>query len=329
MAGGFRYIACGLAIASDLPIPGLASVDHAKSPDLRVEAIRHRRSRGTAGEERVRYVSRERHEDGTPQLTVWTTSSGAHRFLYRDGTEFIINEDATIVAVRWEEPMTAEDAAVYLVGPVLGFVTRLRGIVPLHASAVVIGSGATVFVGEAGAGKSTTAGAFAALGYGVLSDDLLPLVETQGRILAHPSYPRLTMWPDSARALFGSSDELPALTPTYDKRYLDLQSGQRFRDAPLALQVIYVLGGRTRTSPGLTVRPLRPPAALMALVTNTYGNYLLDETMRAREFDVLSRVARDVPVRLITFGDDIDQLLESCQLLVDRVQAEATPDFYE
>jgi hypothetical protein len=329
MASRFRYIACGLAIASDLPIPGLASIDHAKPPDLCIEARRDRRSRGTSDEERVRYISRERYDDGTPQLTVWTASSGAHRFLYRDGTEFIINADATVVAVRWEEPLTDADAAVYLVGPVLGFVMRLRGIVPLHASAVMIGSGATVFVGEAGAGKSTTAGAFAALGYGVLSDDLLPLVETQGRILAHPSYPRLTMWPDSVRALFGSSDELPALTPTYDKRYLDLQSGHRFRDAPLPLQVIYVLGDRTRTSPGLTVRPLRPQAALMALVSNTYGNYLLDETMRATEFDVLSRVACDVPVHLITFGDDIDQLLESCQLLIDRVQAEAIPEFYE
>jgi len=42
------------------------------------------------------------------------------------------------------DPLTAEDAVVYLLGPVLGFIMRLRGIVPLHASAVMIGSGAVV-----------------------------------------------------------------------------------------------------------------------------------------------------------------------------------------
>ena len=88
--------------------------------------------------------------------------------------------------IHWEEPLTYADAAVYLLGPVLGFVMRLRGIVPLHASAVMIGTGATVFVGDAGAGKSTTAGAFAALGYGVLSDDLLPLMDNRRSYLRAP-----------------------------------------------------------------------------------------------------------------------------------------------
>jgi hypothetical protein len=278
------------------------------------------------GEVHIRYVSRERHEDGTPQLAVWTGSTGAHRFRYRDGTEFLINEHATRVVVHWVDPLTSEDAVVYLLGPVLGFVIRLRGIVPLHASAVMIRSGAVAFVGEAGAGKSTTAGAFAALGYRVLSDDLLPLPEKDGRILAHPSYPRLSVWPDSAAALFGSEDELPPLTPTYDKRYLDLQSGQQFQDSPLPLTAIYVLGSRERAPSGVMVRSLRPQAALMALVSNTYGNYLLDAPMRAMEFDVLSRIAQDVPVRHVTFGDDIDQLFTNCQRLIETQLMEAKPE---
>ena len=324
MNGRFHYTACGLAITSDVRMPGLRSARHAKPADLSIEIARGS-DRGMPGEARVRYVSRERHEDGTPQLTVWT-GSGGHRFLYRDGTEFLINEHATRVVVRWVDPLTLEDAVVYLLGPVLGFVMRLRGIVPFHASAVMIGSGAVAFVGEAGAGKSTTAGAFAALGYRVLSDDLLPLVEKDGRALAHPSYPRLTVWPDSAAALFGSEDKLPALTPTYDKRYLDLQSGQQFQDSPLPLNAIYVLGSRERALTGVTVRSQRPQAALMCLVKNTYGNYLLDGTMRAMEFDVLSRIAQDVPVRLVTFGDDIDQLFTNCQRLVEKQLTEATPE---
>jgi len=325
MDGRYHYTACGLAIISELPIPGLLSAEHAGPGDLRVEVGDARGD--TSGEERIRYVSRERHEDGTAQLTVWTASTGEHRFRYRDGTQFLINENATSVAVHWVDPLTPEDAAVYLLGPVLGFVMRLRGIVPLHASAVMIGSGAIAFMGEAGAGKSTTAGAFAALGFRVLSDDLLPLVEMDSRILAHPSHPRLTVWPDSATALFGPEDELPALTPTYDKRYFDLQSGHRFHDAPVPLEVVYVLAQRERALTGVTVRQLPPRAALMSLVSNTYSNYLLDPAMRAIEFDVLSRVAQDVPVRLVTFGDDVGHLFESCQRLIEWQPTEMTQNF--
>jgi len=328
MDGRYCYTACGLAISSDLPIPGLRSAGPTKPADLSVEAGQAS-ARATLGNARIRYISRDRHEDGSPQLTVWTGSTGAHRFLYRDGTEFLINENATRVAVNWLDPLTAEDAVVYLLGPVLGFIMRLRGIVPLHASAVMIGSGAVVFTGEAGAGKSTIAGAFAALGHRVLSDDLLPLVETDGRILAHPSYPRLTVWPDSAAALFGSLDELPSLTPTYDKRYLDLQSGHQFQDVALPMDVIYVLAGRDRALTGVTVRSLRPQAALMSLVSNTYGNYLLDETMRAREFDLLSRIVQNVPVRLVTCREDIDHLPECCRQLIEEPLTEARQSSYE
>jgi hypothetical protein len=250
---------------------------------------------------------------------VWTGSTGAHRFRYNDGTEFIVKAQATHVSTTWEEPLTADDAAVYLLGPVLGFVMRVRGIVPLHASAVATDRGAVVFLGEPGCGKSTTAAACATLGYSVLSDDLLPIRETTEAFWAHPSHPRLTVWPDSVRGLFGTADQLPPLTPSYDKRYLDLQRGRHFHDRPLPIEVIYVIGARHGRSHAFTEKPLRANAALMSLVGNTYGNYLLDSPMRALEFDVLSRLVQRVPVREIAFADDVAQLFECCgRLLADE-----------
>jgi hypothetical protein len=267
------------------------------------------------GKERVRYISPERLADGSPQLTVWTGSDGAHRLRYSDGTEFIVDKTATRVDVEWVDPLTAADAAVYFLGPVLGFVMRLRGVVPLHASAVLIGTTAVAFLGDAWTGKSTTAAAFAGLGHHVLADDLLPIEETAGTILAYPSHPRLTIWPDSARALFGVAEELPSLTPSYEKRYLDLESGNLFQHTPVPLEVIYVLGDRRDAQKPLHIESMRPRDALMSLVCNSYGNYLLDASMRALEFDTLSRVVRRVPVRQVTFANGIEQLINSCQSL--------------
>ena len=84
----YHYTACGLSITSDIPVPGLATTLPSRPADLHIDVVQEMNAKEVLGETRVRYVSRERYGDGTPQLTAWTGSTGAHRLLYRDGTEF-------------------------------------------------------------------------------------------------------------------------------------------------------------------------------------------------------------------------------------------------
>lgn len=318
MSAAYQYSSCGLTIASAIAIPGLPLIAPTAEADLVVSVRDRALSRDVR---RVRYISPERVADGSAQLTVWTDSGGAHCFRYHDGTEFAIDRAGTRVEVRWEHPLIDADAAVYLLGPVLGFVMRLRGIVPLHASAVMIGESAVAFVGDAWMGKSTTAAAFASLGHAVLSDDLLPIAESNGAILAYPSHPRLTMWPDAAK-MFGGTGDLPQLTPTYDKRYLALHDAGCFQPTPVPLEVIYVLGARAPAA-RMSIDTMRPQDMLMVLVRNTYGNYLLDSAMRAVEFDLLGRVVECVRLRQVTLVDDIAQLRDSCRRLAQLVLQES------
>jgi hypothetical protein len=67
---------------------------------------------------------------------------------------------------------------------------------------------------------------------------------------------------------------------------------------------------------------MRPQTALLSLVGNTYGNYLLDAAMRAVEFDLLGRVVERVPVRQVTLVQGIDQLRDSCRRLAQLVTQE-------
>ena len=319
MAHVHHYVSCGLTIASEIAIPGLAPVAPAAHSDLQVSVSGEASSAGERSGERVRYISAEREADGSAQLTVSTGSTGTHRFRYHDRTEFLIDREGTCVRVHWEAPLTEADAAVYLLGPVLGFIMRLRGFVSLHASAVMIDGAAVAFVGDAWTGKSTIAAAFASLGYPVLSDDLLPIAMSEEACLAYPSHPRITLWPDSARAVFGTANDLPSLTPTYDKRFVDLKNGDRFHSSPLPLEVIYFLGSRTTGSTGTCIETMRPQDALLSLVSNTYGNYLLDAAMRAVEFDLLSLVVAHVTVRRINLSSDIEQLRDACRQLAQQL----------
>lgn len=317
-----HYEAFGLSIASNAPIPGLRSTADADAPDLYVSMGDDSPGEGPIPES-VSYLSPSRDDSGTPLLTLWTRSTGGHRLRYCDGAEYTVDRSASRVHVRWEAPLSSADAAIYLMGPVLGFVMRLRGIIPLHASAVAVGGRAVVFAGDPGMGKSTTAVAFASLGYPVLSDDVVPLVLTEDGAHAYPSHPRLTIWPESVEGLFGSAAALPALTATYDKRYLDLVGQFRFQSTPLPIEVIYVLNGRAPAPAPPAVRALKPQAALMALVGHTYGNYLLDGPMRAAEFNCLSHVVQRIPVRELTLAADLSDLPRACEELVTKGPKEA------
>jgi hypothetical protein len=235
-------------------------------------------------------------------------------FFYSDGARFGIDRTGRVVYADWPENYTLEDACTYLLGPVLAFVLRLRGVTCLHASAIVMDGRAIALFGLAGAGKSTTAAAFALRGFSVLSDDVAVLTDLGDRFLVQPGYPRINLWPDSVRTLFGTEDALPRITPTWDKRYLALdQSENRFQSSSLPLVAIYILGEREAELTAPVIEEVVGGEAIMALVANTYVNYLLDRDMRAREFDVLSRLLAGVPVRRVRPAADTSKVFALCE----------------
>jgi len=236
-----------------------------------------------------------------PALKVWKLAGGAFfRFLYFDGTEFIVDQAGASVWATWPSSATLADTTTYLLGPILGFVLRLRGVHCLHASAVAFADQAVALLGPAEAGKSTIAAVFAARGCPVFSDDLVALEDQGDTFLVQPGYPRLNLWPDSVRALYGVPDKLPQITAGWEKRFLDLtQDGYRFQQVPLPLVAIYLLGENLSAPGPPAVEAVRGRAGLVAVVSNTYVNYLLDGSMRAREFELAGRMVSRIPVRRI------------------------------
>jgi hypothetical protein len=226
----------------------------------------------------------------------------------------------------WPENYTLEDACTYLLGPVIGFVLRLRGVTCLHASAVAAGEQAIALAGFPGAGKSTTAAAFARCGYAVIADDVVALTEERENFLVPPGYPRVNLWPDSVRALYGSEGALPRITPTWDKRYVTLgENGLGFAARPLPLGAIYLLGEREEALPAPVVEEVTGADALTRLVANTYVNYLLDRDMRSQEFDVLSRVAARVPIRRVRTPAGLSSVFDLCETIATDARRAMVP----
>jgi hypothetical protein len=200
----------------------------------------------------------------------------------------------------------------------MGLILRLRGCVCLHGSAIAVGDQVIALLGAAGAGKSTAAAAFALQGLPVFTDDIVALDDRSDRFWVQPGDPRIRLWPESVQALYGSLESLPRLTPTWDKRCLDLrQNGYRFGLKPLPLAAIYVLEERSDMPVAPWVQAVSPRAGLMTLVAHSFANSLLDRTMRAGEFELLGRLIKMVPVRKVRPHADPQKLAALCRIILD------------
>ena len=322
---GYHYKFFGLNFHSNLCLPGIAIEKNTVEKwdvALHLGVSLDAESKNMPASEELMYVSSDTNEKGEPALQIWEVKNGALlRMAFEDTTQFWLDQGRENIWASWPDHLPLENTTSYLLGPVLGLMLRLRGVICLHASAVAIGRRSVAFAGPAGAGKSTTAAAFSKLGYAVLSDDIVALEERDGAFYVVAGHPQVCLWPESARMLYGSSEALPRFNPEWEKRRLGLgDQGTRFESRALPLQVIYLLGDR-RPDPAPSVQAAAKQAVLLDLVANTYANKILDRDMRAREFDVLARLATAVPIRRVFPHSDPNRIQDLCQVIEADIAA--------
>ena len=305
----------GLGVEADAPVAALASLPPPAAIDVRwhLGTLPAGFAAIPAAEWRGHGLAGGEPDEETAVRATHSPRAGLYRLQYDDGTLIVVDEAGRNVWATTPAGATLEDTATYLLGPVMGFVLRLRGTPCLHASAIAFDGGAVAVAAHAGGGKSSTAAGFARMGLPVLTDDVLAISVTPEGFNARPAYPRVRLWPESVEALFGAADVLPRLTPNWSKRFLPLEGGPfDFQSREVPLRAVFVLGDR-RPGGGARFERLGAPEALVWLVAHAYSARLLDRAMRAREFEVLSAVAAAVPAWRVEPVDDIGCLDALCR----------------
>ena len=296
-----NYVVFGLTLHANRPIPGLSPIlEFANTPDIELRLASSPRSIEKPPDlsESLIYTSSYTDSTGTPALRIWSSGpEGLLHLVYFDGMQFWMNRSGSELWALWSEKSSIEDAATYLLGPVLGLLLRFRGVTCLHASAVAFEDSIVAFVGAEGAGKSTTAAAFARSGCAVVSDDVVAIVERDEEFWVSPAYPHICLWPNSVELLYGSADALPPLSPTWEKRRMALGNAElRFEAGTMPLRAIYILDDH-RSEPGPYIEAVPARQGLISLVANSYATNMLDTEMRAKEFGTLSSLVLKVPIR--------------------------------
>ena len=319
----WHYRVYGLGLKSNLELPGLEPLEApAAGPEIEVDLGRL----PVYGQEMPAhpYYADTCAEDGAqPHLVIERVGPGDHyHFTYASGFQFVLDPVHNRVWGSWGADQVSDDAVLYLVGPILGFLLRLQGVTCLHAGAVVEAGRALVVVGPSGAGKSTLTAILARRGHPVMTDDLLPLYRRSDRILARSGYPRLRLRPEVVARLYGSAEAKPRLTPSWERRYLDLaEEGLRFHHADVPLGAVYLLERDQETCAPLRVEPLTGHEGLSLLAANSYRNELLTRGMRGEEFLFLADLIGRVPVRRLRMATGLADVEEIGQRIIEDFRA--------
>jgi hypothetical protein len=296
-----RYVAYGLAIDAGFPIPRLLPRTERDAADVTIELV-SRGSRAAPDPSSDTPWYKSAGPDDGSGVVILRTAEGRYRMRFADGTECLVDPAGRSVEAILPSGTSPADLAIYLTGPVMGFVLRLRGRLALHASVVVLDGEAVAFVGPPGCGKSSIAAALVLRGASLLAEDIAALDFDGGRPAVLPGHPHIGLWPDSVAALFGAPDALPPLAMGWDKRSYDVRLAGRFVHRPVPLAAVHLLATSAEAAVPL-VRAVPAREAVMRLVANVYGNLILHEALRVVELDAAQSMTAALPVRELVRGE--------------------------
>lgn len=232
------------------------------------------------------------HEWIFPDGTLWTrfyrTGSG-YLLRFPELADFAVSEDGRVVS-SWPFPgISAETIQHLYLNQVLPLALSRQGKRVFHASAVEAPSGALVFLGESGRGKSTLAASFALAGHRFLTDDALLLEPGADGYAVQPSHPSIRLWDDSKDELVGDDADLaPAVQYTAKARLLS-GDALAFCPEPRMLRRMYFLG--TGDADQASFAPMTPGDAVMGLVGNSFLLDIEGRESLSRHFDQVAEIA--------------------------------------
>jgi hypothetical protein len=274
------YVAYGLGVQSTLPLPELQVGAGAAGDIVIREGPVDQALPGLQLDENGYHI--------TPN-EAYIRWRGYGTYRVRDGREIVIDRapEADERTIR-----------VPLLGMCLALLLVQRGLLVLHASAVVCAGGAVAFVGEKGYGKSTMAATLFGRGHPLITDDVLAIDDSSqaGPALALPGFPQFKLLPEAVVSALGEDPaRLPRLATPYDK--LARAATERFAQAPVPLRAVYVLA----EGPAPAVRPFTREEATIQVIAHSlagrYGSFLLRGSAASAHLRRCADLARNVTVQ--------------------------------
>jgi hypothetical protein len=293
MAARYTYALYGLSLRSEWALPCCEGTEAALPRVDLFEGPAHLFSAASAETEKRAKGPRWAHYLALPD--------GSEYLRWSRLFEFLVSPDGSWIAGRPLADASSEVFQTYLLGQVLSHALIKLGFEPIHATVVEMGGEAVGFMGDSGLGKSTLAAALVRVGFRLLTDDLL-ILKNGPRPYAYPGLPRIKLFPEIARTVFGEQVQGTPMNPLTPKLVIPLDSTRCVRQ-PIALREFYVLQKpveRERRT-HLKIRRASPRRAFLELLRNTYNRDVVERQRLKRQLFLHAPLALNVPFKLLSF----------------------------
>lgn len=301
----YFYKAYGLTIASSIPLPPLQPIAPAPA-DVQIwqESLLNT-------------------PDGEPtkifragiQAAFAQTEPGQDWLLWKPLVHFKAIQGQSLIV---DTTSTDEDAiALFTMSEAIGLLLFQRGYFLLHGSAIRLQNKGIVFLGEPGAGKSTTVAAFAQRHRQVISDDLVCIrLNEAGEPMLVPAFPQIKIW---GKAIAGLQIPQADLTPVregvdkfswHDTAHFDAQE--------VPLQRIYVLTKPDSEHSGATPIPaFQAPIELVSYFP--LADAMLQGQALKAYFEKSVAIAQTVPMQKMSRPADFEKLYQFVDSLISNL----------
>ena len=172
-----------------------------------------------------------------------------------NGLRFLVENGETI---RYARPphVSNREVMLFLLGSAWGALAYQRGLLPIHASAVINDGNVFAFSGESGAGKSTLTAALSQSGHAFFSDDVLiidPRTLDQ-KAVCYAGQKDLKLWRDALEFVDVNRKGRIRDDDSYPKYYADPSN---YSDQTMGiLKSMYLLTCRDSEPPKSTLTPI-------------------------------------------------------------------------
>jgi hypothetical protein len=191
---------------------------------------------------------------------------------------------------------------------------ELRGLIVLHASAVVVEGMGIAFLASSGTGKSTLAATMLSVpNSALLTDDFLPVEQVNQSILLRSAYPEITLDPYPASRIFGNNINIMTTRPGSAKVPVYIGRGQldKFYERSYPLNSLYVPERLAAIDlcNGMEIHDLTPREAVIELIRYSIAPNVLNVMgLASWRLNFFAQLVRRVPVRRMIFPDGLEYL---------------------
>lgn len=161
---------------------------------------------------------------------IWLNWGSLGQFMALNGNELVVETTTT------DEGLLS----LFTMSEAVGLLLFQRGDFLLHGSAIQLHHKGVVFVGQPGAGKSTTVAAFANRGVRIMSDDMVCIrIDERGKPTLIPAFSQIKVWENSVDGLQIIKGELELVREGANK--FSWHESVSFEENAVPLEQIFVL----------------------------------------------------------------------------------------